>query len=139
MGLYGADPLNTLESMATSDEIMEQMLIDDILSRPYDEIQEFCNSEAGKVILEKNAFAKKVVDKESQKKMDFNRRVKLMAYNLAKDDPEFAKLKKYQALRKQSINKIMHKYGAKAEKMARMSQKEYVKNFKLDAPDKKED
>ena len=63
---------------------------------------------------------------------DEKRRVKLMAYQLAKNanDPQFTKLKMYTAKRKECIAKIMQKYGSKATKMAKIAQKNYIATAK---------
>lgn len=75
------------------------------------------------------------------KQDDFNRRVKLVAYQLAKEanDPNFAKLKKYTSLRKECIAKIMQKYSTKAEKIAKVAQKNYMKTASKISDSKKEE
>ena len=50
------------------------------------------------------------------------------AYQLAKEagDPNWTKLKSFTSKRKDCIEKIMAKYGPKAEKMAKIAQKNYI-------------
>lgn len=126
--LYGTDSLTSMEEMANSDEIFEMFLVDDIIKGSSDQIHEFCESDTAKILTEK-AVLKKPTLIRLGKADDEKRRVKLIAYKLAKEanDPEWVKLKKYTALRKQSIRKIMKKYGNKARRLAKIAQKNYIK------------
>ena len=127
MGLFGTDALVSMEEAAKSDRILEMFFVDDLLRQSSDQIREFCESEEAKILQEK-AVLKKPTMMRLSKEDDAKRRVKLMAYQLAKEanDPEWTKLKKYTALRKESIAKIMKKYGSKAERMAKIAQKNYI-------------
>lgn len=126
--LYGQGTIDSVESMANSDALMEAFLVDDVLRLSSDDIKNFCESEEAKILVEK-AVLKKPTLMRLSKADDMKRRIKISAYQLAKEanDPEFAKLKKYTGLRKQSIAKIMKKYGTKAEKLAKLGQKNYIK------------
>ena len=126
--LYGTSQIAGLERMANSNEVLEMLLVDDMLRCSTEQIQEFCKSEEAKVLVEK-AVLKKPTMMRLSKEDDKKRRVKLMAYQLAKsaNDPEWEKLKTYTKKRKESIAKIMNKYGARAEKMANIAQKNYIK------------
>ena len=130
--LYGVSHIQSIEEMAKSDVIMELYLIYDVLSGNSEQITQFCESTEGQILLEKNAFAKKILTKEEQQKRDFNRRVKLIAYQMCKQmEPAlFAKLTKHLKLKKQYANQIMTKYGPRAEKVARAAQKEYIKKMR---------
>lgn len=129
--LYGASQIATMESVANSNAVLEIFFVDDILRLNEQQIKEFCESEQAKVLVEK-AVLKKPTMMRLSKADDEKRRVKLMAYQLAKqaNDPEWTKLKQYTQKRKDSINKIMTKYGAKAEKMAKIAQKNYIATAK---------
>jgi hypothetical protein len=63
---------------------------------------------------------------------DEKRRIKLICYQLARDakDPNWTKMCKYRGLMKEYRAKIMAKYGAKATRIARAAQKEYIKTAK---------
>lgn len=128
MSLYGATPIDSIEKIGNGNELLEMYLVDDILRQNSDDIRTFCESEQAKILQEKAVLRKSTMMRLS-KQDDFQRRVKLAAYQLAKEanDPEFDKLKKYTALKKQSANKIMKKYGVKAEKVAKVGQKNYIK------------
>ena len=128
MGLYGSNPLKTLEAEATSNAVMEMFLVDDILRMPSKNIRNFCESEEAKILVEKAVLRKPTLIRLG-KDADKNRRVKLIAYKLAKEanSPHYRKLKDYTAKRKTEINAIMKQYGHKAEKMAQIAQREYIK------------
>ncbi len=141
--LYGAKPVDSIEKIGNSNELLEAFFVDDVLRLTSDDIKSFCESEEAKILQEK-AVLKKPTMMRLSKADDEKRRIKLAAYQLAKEanDPEFTKLKKYTALRKQSIQKIMSKYGAKATKVAKVAQKNYMKTAakvskKEDSDDKK--
>lgn len=127
MSLYGSEFLVSMEQAANSNTVLEMFLVDDILRQSSDQIKQFCESEEAKILQEK-AVLKKPTMMRLSKEDDAKRRIKLMAYQLAKEskDPEWEKLKKYTALRKQSIAKIMKKYSPRAEKMAKIAQKKYI-------------
>ena len=127
MSLYGTSQLSSMEAAANSDAVLEMLFVDDILRGTSEQIKEFCESEEAKILQEK-AILKKPTMIRLSKADDEKRRVKLMAYQLAKEanDPEWTKLKTYTEKRKASISKIMQKYGPKAERMAKIAQKNYI-------------
>ena len=127
MKLYGTSPLTSMEEMANSKEVLEMLLVDDVMGGSSEQIKEFCESPEARILQEKSILKKPTMMRLS-KADDEKRRVKLMAYQLAKtaNDPEFTKLKNYTEKRKASIAKIMTKYGPKAEKMAKIAQKKYI-------------
>lgn len=127
MKLYGTSPLTSMEEMANSKEVLEMLLVDDVMRGSSEQIKEFCESPEARILQEKSILKKPTMMRLS-KADDEKRRVKLMAYQLAKtaNDPEFTKLKNYTEKRKASIAKIMTKYGPKAEKMAKIAQKKYI-------------
>jgi hypothetical protein len=129
--LYGTRDIQSIEEAANSKELMGMFIIDDIIRGNKKQINNFCESEEAKVLVEKTVLTKPTLMRLS-KQDDQKRRVKLIAYKLAKEanDPEWKKLKKYTALRKQSIRKIMNKYGKRAEKIAKIAQKNYIKTAK---------
>lgn len=125
--LYGTSAISNMDEAAKSDRILEMFIVDDVLRGSSEQIKQFCESEEAKVLQEK-AVLKKPTMMRLSKADDEKRRVKLIAYNLAKEanDPLFDKLKKYTSLRKETIAKIMQKYGTRAEKMAKIAQKNYI-------------
>ena len=126
--LYSAGNIRSIDELATSDELFEAFLVQDMLRGTEKEIKNFCESEEAQILVEK-AVLKKPTLMRLGKTDDEKRRTKLTAYQMAKEanDPEWKKLKKYTALRKQSIAKIMKKYGKKSQRVAKIAQKEYIK------------
>lgn len=131
MNLYGNDSIASVEEIANSNALMELFLVDDILHSSKDQIKEFCESAEAQVLVEKAVLNKPMLVRIS-KEADFKRRVKLTAYHLAKDakDPLWDKLVKYHGLKKQFAQKILTKYGKKAERIAKISQKKYIQKAK---------
>lgn len=127
MSLYGNSILNSDDRIANSDRVLEMLIVDDTLRGTKEQIREFCESDLCKVLQERQVLKKPTLMRLS-KADEEKRRIKLMAYELARDakDPEYAKLQKYTKLRKESIAKIMKKYGPRAEKIAKKAVKNYI-------------
>lgn len=106
-----------------------EMNIYDDLSRLSDEDrQKFVQSEAAKVLMERQVLNKGTMVRLS-KEADMTRRIKLNAYTLAKqaNDPDYKKMCMYRAKWKMYRDKVLKKYANKATKVAKASQKEYIK------------
>lgn len=127
--LYGTSHVTSVEEMAQSNALMELYLVDDVLRGTSEEIKEFCESTEAQVLVEKQVLNKSTLHRLS-KADDLKRRTKIAAYMLAKanNDPNFTKLVKYQKLKKQYSNAILKKYATKAARIAKLNQKEYIKN-----------
>ena len=129
MGLYSSSAhIQSDSDIANSDQLMEMLLAEDILRGTDEEIKTFCESSEAKILVEKNMLKKNTLMRIS-KKDDLKRRTKLIAYRLAKEakDPLWTKLVKYHTLKKEMASKILEKYGAKAERIAKEAQKAYLK------------
>ena len=137
--LYGTYQIDSMEEMANSKELQELFLMDDILNGTSEQIMEFVESEQGAVLMEKAALDKKIISRASIRKMDLHRRIKLTSYFMAKQakSPDWAKLVKFTKLKKQYANKILNKYGKKAERIAKIAQKQFIKNSRKSTDDKK--
>lgn len=129
--LYGTAHIASAEEIANSKAIMELFTIDDVLRGTTEDIQKFCESEEAQILIEKQVLNKPTLHRLS-KTDDLKRRIKLISYQMAKDanDPMWAKLVKYQKLKKEYAQKILNKYGKKAERAAKIAQKNYIKNAK---------
>ena len=129
MGLYS----NNNDEYFGLDEgaLIEAFLIDD-LTHNYgeDAIHEFCAPGGiADALLEAKVLSNKRTAIRLDKTADAKRRTVIAAIMMAKsaNDPLYRKLVKYQLLRKQTRQKIVDKYGAKATKAAIKGQKAYVK------------
>lgn len=139
MSLYGANDSKSIEDIANSDSLMEMFFVDDMMHGTSEDITNFCESEEAQVLVEKAVLNKPTLIRLS-KVDDYKRRIKIIAYQLAKEanDPEWNKMKKYTALRKQSIRKIMRKFGKKAGRIGKIAQKNYIIKSKSMKPTAKE-
>ena len=126
--LYGANNMNVAVSESQMRNIVESFLYDDISRGDEAQIREFCASDEAKVLTERSVLKKGTLMRLS-KSDDEKRRIKLVAYNLAKEakDPLWTKLQKNRRQEKMLIGQIMKKYGHKAKKIAVIAQKEYIK------------
>lgn len=130
--LYGANHIASVDEIAKSDALMELYLMDDLSRLSDKKLREFAESVEAQVLVERKVLQKEIISKETVRSRDMNRRIKLTAYHLAKEakSPNWNKLVKYQSLKKQAVAKIMQQYGAKAERIAKIGQKEYIKMSK---------
>ena len=137
--LYGTSQITSIDEMANSEALMELYAVDDVLNASSSDLMKFTESEEFKVLVEKGVLDKKFIDRATVRKMDLNRRIKLGAYQMAKDlkDPLWDKLLKYAGLKKTYAKKILTKYGKKAERVARIGQKNYIKKAKSAAKEAK--
>ena len=131
MGLYSNDPeLYGLDM----DALVEAFLIDD-LTHNYgqDAIREFCAPGGiADALLEAKILSNKRTVVRLSKADDEKRRMTIAAIQMAKqhNDPLYAKLIKYKVLFKQTRQKIVDKYGAKATKASIKGQKQYIKSMR---------
>lgn len=142
--LYGTSQITSVDEMAQDQELLELFLIDDVLRGTSEEIHNFCESEEAAILVEQGMLKKNALVRMNTLESDYNRRVKLTSYRLAKaaNDPKFTKLVKFSRLKKQYANEIYAKYGKKAARIAKGAQKEYIKNArsaKSKADDAKKD
>lgn len=130
-GLYGTSHIASVEETANSKTLLELFTIDDVLRGTSEDIQKFCESTEAQILVEKQVLSKPTLHRLS-KQDDLKRRIKLASYQMAKDanDPLWAKLVKYQGLKKQYAQKVLNKYGKKAERVAKIAQKNYIKSAK---------
>ena len=132
MGLF--DPA-TIEGIDESfdnelNDIIEAFIVEDVCKMNSDDIKAWTESEECAALIEAQALRKPTMMRLS-KADDEKRRVKIVAYTLAKNanDPLYTKMLKYRTLWKQTSNKIVEKYGNKATRMAKKAQQEYIRNY----------
>ena len=126
--LYGTTHISSIEEAANDNKLLELFLVNDILKGTSEEIKNFCESEEAQILVEKQVLNKPTLVRLS-KEDDLKKRIKITSYQLAKyaKDPLWDKLVKYNGLKKQYANKILTKYGNKAERIAKEAQKNYIK------------
>lgn len=126
--IYGSAILGSVTEGVDMHSVVEKLAYDDISRGTAEQIQEFCKSPEAEALLEKGVFKKPTLMRLGQAD-DLKRRQKLTAYELAKQakDPLWTKLVENRKKEKELIKKIMQKYGNKADKVAKIGQKEYIK------------
>lgn len=110
------------------EEVFEDCFMEDVMCLPDETREAYLESEEA-AILE----AKRLINGKTRIRMsktdDLSRRTTLGAMHMAKrrDDPLFRKFMLHRTKSKLMKKKIVDKYGRKAERGARLSQKNYLK------------
>lgn len=109
-------------------ELAEAMILDELSFLTDEEKEQFAVSETCTELINEGLLKRQSVVRLT-KNDDLSRRTKLAAFNLAKDrdDPLWAMLVKNRVRERALIGKIMQKYKSQAERVARQSQKTYIK------------
>ena len=134
MSLFNAE---TIEGISESfedlalEQVIESFVIDEVSKMDDDDVKAWCESDEAKALQEANVLKKSTAMRLS-KQDDFKRREKIAAYALARqaNDPLYAKMLKQRSLWKQTSNKILAKYGTKANRLAKKGQAAYMKDYK---------
>lgn len=140
MAIYGRNVIH--ESVNTDDEditltneelqeYVQLIAADEATRLPEEKIQQLLESGEFQALQEKQIINNKTMMRLS-KADDFKRRVKLIAYKLAKDakNPHWGKMMTWRGKWKGERDEILKIFGKKAEKIARLAQKEYIKKAK---------
>lgn len=129
MSVYGHSILRetTMENVDVQ-PFVELFICDDITKMDSNSAKQFCESTVAQVLSEKSVLKKPTMMRLSRAD-DEARRIKLCAYQLAKEDndPNWKKMVMYREKWKEYRGLVMKKYGAKAIRMAKIAQKEYIK------------
>ena len=132
MGLFSNDVITSIDEEFDNErnDIIESFIVADVCKMDSDAIREWCESDEAKALVEANVLRKPTMMRLS-KADDEKRRAKIVAYRLAKEanDPLYRKLITYRQLWKQTSNKIMEKYGNKADRIAKKSQQQYIRDY----------
>lgn len=113
--------------------VIGQMIEMEVSQLPYEKIEEFCApGGVGEQLVAEGKISKKTIVRLS-KKDDISRRKKVAAFNLAREnnDPLWDKLALNRVKERELIEKIVTKYGNKAQKIAVQSQKDFLKGAHL--------
>lgn len=136
MSVYGHSIIRetTMENVDVQ-PFVELFICDDITRMDSKTAKEFCESTVAQVLSEKSVLKKPTMMRLSRAD-DEARRVKLCAYQLAKEDndPNWKKMVMYREKWKEYRGLVMKKYGAKATRMAKAAQKEYIKKAQKGVP-----
>ena len=120
----------TIENSIKNPDELEQLIIADEAYKMNDEeIREFCEPGGlGERLVMEGKMKNKTLVRLSRKD-DLARRKKMICYQLAKEanDPSWEKFKFHRDKALIEENKMFRKYGMKADRLAKESQKEYLK------------
>lgn len=110
------------------DAYNETCLFMELASLPEEDRKAIAESEEAAILEAKGKISRKTIIRLN-KKDDMERRTSAAAYQLAKDanDPLWGKLVKALNMKKMYKEKILKKYGVKAQRVAKQSQKDYLK------------
>ena len=143
MGIFSPDSnfmpideqLNSTEEELVT-QTMAAFLYDDLSEMCHEQRQMFLNSDEFKAIDESKSLTSSIGRNtivKLNKADDMERRIGQAALNIARDknDILWVKLQKNRVQEKKLLDQINKKYGMKAEKIAKKTQKEYIKTHKL--------
>lgn len=136
MGIYsgygsrgmGLDPMTEASAVLDNpEELLESFIAYELSKLDDSQLKSFVESEECQAMLEKKMITRKTLVRLS-KNDDLARRKKMAAYQLAKEknDPLWDKLVAVRVKERALIDKIVAKYGSKAERAAKVGQKEYL-------------
>lgn len=111
------------------DAFNETCLFMELSSLPYEDRKAIVESEEAGILEAKGLIGRKTLIRLN-KNDDVNRRTSAAAYQMAKDnnDPLWKKLMFHMNKKNEYKEKILKKYNAKAQRVAKKSQREFMKN-----------
>lgn len=129
MGIYTTQGNNTItETLQNPGELLESYIYDELCYLSDEKKQEFINSEEAKVMEEAGLISRRTLVRLS-KQDDLSRRLRMAAFQLAKekDDALWKKLVANRVKERELISAISAKYGSKATQVAKIGQRDYLK------------
>ena len=133
MSLYGNGASLNIDDDFDLQTAVENFAYDDLQRMSSKAIKEFVQSDHCQALVERAVLKKPTVMRLS-KADDEKRRIKLICYQLAREnhDPNWDKCVKYRGLWKKYRAAIFDKYGKKAARLAVVAQKEYIKQARTE-------
>ena len=128
MSIFAQNESMLDDDITMSDRFVEAVICSEFVTLSDDDRAAFLESAECEALIQEGLVSRKTLVRLS-KNDDYSRRVKMAAYELAREnkDPLWDKLKKNRIMERKLINAIVKKYGAKSSKTAKMSQKAYIK------------
>ena len=128
MGMFSTNNIISEDTgLNNPDELMGYFIVDEVSRMSDEDKKAFLESEECKILQERNVLKKKTLVRLN-KNDDLTRRKKMAAFQIAKDNhwKEWDLLVKNRIKERQLIAKIVQKAGMKAEKAAKIQQKNYL-------------
>ena len=116
-------------SESAMESLNEQLLVEECTHFSDEQLKMFLESDICKQLVQEGKMRKNTIVILS-KDADYERRLKLICFNLAKadNDSDWNKLKKNRVIERQLIGRIVKKYRHRADKLAKVEQKDWIKN-----------
>lgn len=129
MGIFSPNQVVMENELSNPNELLEAFIYDEISRNSDEKRQEFVNSEAAQSMLEAGLISRKTLVRLS-KNDDLERRMGMAAIQLSKEnnDSLYDQLIKVRIKERELLEKINNKYANKASRVAKIGQKEYLKN-----------
>lgn len=129
MGIFSPNQVVMENELSNPNELLESFIYDEISRNSDEKRQEFVNSEAAQAMLEAGLISRKTLVRLS-KNDDLERRIGMAAIQLSKEnnDSLYDQLIKVRIKERELLEKINNKYANKASRVAKIGQKEYLKN-----------
>ena len=134
MGLFSTGNVEvTIENSIKDKDTFEQLMIaDEVANLPEEELNEFCKPGGlGETLVTEGKLKNRTLVRLS-KKDDLARRKKMACYQLAKEanSPDWKKFSFHRQKALEHEKRMFKQYGAKAERIAKESQRDYLKGDK---------
>lgn len=129
MGIFSPNQVVMENELSNVNELLESFIYDEISRNSDEKRKEFVNSEHAQAMVEAGIIGRKTLVRLS-KMDDLERRIGMAAIQLSKEsnDSLYDQLIKVRIKERELLEKINNKYANKATRVARMGQKEYLKN-----------
>lgn len=130
MGIFGNGSTLVMENeLKNQEELLEAYIYDEISRLSDEKREEFVNSQEAQGMLEAGLISRKTLVRLS-KNDDLERRIGMAAIQLSKesDDALYDQLIKVRIKERELLDKINAKYANKATRVAKIGQKDYLKN-----------
>lgn len=129
MGIFSPNQVVMENELSNVNELLESFIYDEISRNSDEKRKEFVNSEQAQAMVEAGIIGRKTLVRLS-KMDDLERRIGMAAIQLSKEsnDSLYDQLIKVRIKERELLEKINNKYANKATRVAKMGQKEYLKN-----------
>lgn len=129
MGIFSPNQVVMENELSNVNELLESYIYDELSRNSDEKRQEFVNSDQAQAMIEAGIIGRKTLVKLS-KVDDLERRIGMAAIQLSKEsnDALYDQLMKVRIKERELLEKINNKYANKATRVAKIGQKEYLKN-----------
>lgn len=129
MGIFSPNSMVMENELKDTNELLEAYIYDELSRLSDEKREEFVQSEAAQAMLESGLISRKTLVRLS-KNDDLERRIGMAAIQLSKehDDVLYDQLVKVRIKERELLEKINNKYANKATRVAKIGQKDYLKN-----------